>query len=177
MMFVRPSVCLRQAYIVIIQYTLTHVGSWPRSPGSTKSRRCTGSTMSQVHDVRGPRTRGGWVSVFRSSAWMKMACSELLMHSGVWNTVLKLESASSLHCLLANHARPSSSVTSRLRAANKLSRLLDHTKISAFTARRSYTSAVLGVIILSVCVLRACFVAKPNNALRIFWYHSKGQSL
>ena len=29
----------------------------------------------------------------------------------------------------------------------------------------------------SVCLLLACFVTKPNNALRIFWYHTKGQSL
>ena len=47
---------------------------------------------------------------------------------------------------------------------------------SVFTARRSYASAVLGVAILSV-LSDACFVTKPNNALRIFWYHTKGQSL
>ena len=50
-----------------------------------------------------------------------------------------------------------------------------------FTARRSYASAVLGVVILSVrpsvCLWYACFVTQPNNALRIFWYHTKGQSL
>ena len=27
------------------------------------------------------------------------------------------------------------------------------------------------------CPSHACFVTKPNNALRIFWYHTKGQSL
>ena len=45
-----------------------------------------------------------------------------------------------------------------------------------FTTRRSYDSVVLGVVILSVplsvrlcvCLSHACFVAKPNNALRIF---------
>jgi len=35
----------------------------------------------------------------------------------------------------------------------------------------------LAVVILSVCLLYACFVTKPNNALGIFWYHTKGQSL
>jgi len=30
---------------------------------------------------------------------------------------------------------------------------------------------------LSVCLSHACFVTKPNNALRIFWYNMKGQSL
>ena len=55
-----------------------------------------------------------------------------------------------------------------------------------FTARRSYASAVLGVVILSVCpsvrlsvcpsvcLSHACFVTKPNNALRIFWHNTKG---
>ena len=37
-----------------------------------------------------------------------------------------------------------------------------------FTARRSYASAILGLVILSVCLSHACFVTKPNNALRIF---------
>ena len=49
------------------------------------------------------------------------------------------------------------------------------------TERRSYASAVLGVVILSVClsvrVSHACFVIKPNNVVRIFWYRMKGQSL
>jgi len=44
---------------------------------------------------------------------------------------------------------------------------------SIFTARRNYARAVLGVVILSVCLSHACFVTKPNNALRIFWYHTK----
>ena len=47
-----------------------------------------------------------------------------------------------------------------------------------FTAQRSYGSAVLGVVLLSVrpsvCLSHVCFVTKPNNALRIFWYHTKG---
>ena len=50
-----------------------------------------------------------------------------------------------------------------------------------FTARRIYASAVLGVVILSVCpslrLSHTCFVTKANNALRIFWYHTKEQSL
>ena len=29
----------------------------------------------------------------------------------------------------------------------------------------------------SDCLSHACYVAKPNNALRIFWYHTKKQSL
>jgi len=32
-------------------------------------------------------------------------------------------------------------------------------------------------LILSVRPSYACFVTKPNNALEIFWYHTKGQSL
>ena len=48
---------------------------------------------------------------------------------------------------------------------------------SIFTARRSYASAVLGVVIPSVCLSHTCFVAKLNNALRTFWYHTKGQSV
>jgi len=47
-----------------------------------------------------------------------------------------------------------------------------------FIARRSYASAVLGVVILSahpsVCLSHACFVTKPNNALRIFDIARKG---
>jgi len=50
-----------------------------------------------------------------------------------------------------------------------------------FTARRSYASAVLEVVILSVCVSarpsHACFVANPKNLPTIFLYHMKGQSL
>jgi len=39
-----------------------------------------------------------------------------------------------------------------------------------------YASTVLEVVILSVRHTRACFVTRPNDALRIFWYHTKGQS-
>ena len=53
-----------------------------------------------------------------------------------------------------------------------------------FTARRSYASAVLCVVILSVCpptrssvcpfvcLSHACISTKSNNALRIFWYRT-----
>ena len=37
----------------------------------------------------------------------------------------------------------------------------------------SYASAVLEVVILSVHLSHVCFVTKLNNALRIFWYHTK----
>ena len=44
--------------------------------------------------------------------------------------------------------------------------------VDFFTARRSYASAVLRVVILSVrpsvCLSHACFVTKLNNVLRIF---------
>ena len=46
-----------------------------------------------------------------------------------------------------------------------------------FTARRSYASAVLGVLILSVCLSHACFVTNQKNLPAIFLYHMKGQSL
>jgi len=50
-------------------------------------------------------------------------------------------------------------------------------------ARRSYASAVLGVVILSVCpsvrpsvrLSHACFVANPKTLPAIFLYHMKGQ--
>jgi len=49
-----------------------------------------------------------------------------------------------------------------------------------FTVRRSYASAVLGVVILSacpsVCLLHACFVTNPKNLPAIFLYHMKRQS-
>ena len=53
-----------------------------------------------------------------------------------------------------------------------------------FTARRSYASAVLGVVILSVSpsvclsvrLSHACFVTNPKNLPAIFLYHAKGQS-
>ena len=39
-----------------------------------------------------------------------------------------------------------------------------------FTARRSYASAVLGVVILSVCPLsHACFLTNPKNLPAIFF--------
>jgi len=38
-----------------------------------------------------------------------------------------------------------------------------------FTARRSYASAVLGVVILSVRLSHACFVTKPKNLPAIFF--------
>jgi len=50
-----------------------------------------------------------------------------------------------------------------------------------FAARRSYASAVLGVVILSACpsvrLLHACFVTNPKNLPAIFLYHMKGQFL
>ena len=53
-----------------------------------------------------------------------------------------------------------------------------------FTARCSYASAVLGVIILSVCpsvrlsvrLSHACFLTNPKNLPAIIFYHMKGQS-
>jgi len=48
-----------------------------------------------------------------------------------------------------------------------------------FTARRSYASAVLRVVILSGLSVRlshACFVTNPKNLTAIFLYHMKGQS-
>jgi len=45
-----------------------------------------------------------------------------------------------------------------------------------FTARRSYASAVLGVVIMSVCMSHACFVTNTKNLPAIFLYHMKGQS-
>jgi len=48
------------------------------------------------------------------------------------------------------------------------------------SARRSYASAVLGVVILSVrpsvCLSHACFLTNPKNPLAIFLYRMKGQS-
>ena len=56
---------------------------------------------------------------------------------------------------------------------------------SASFHRASSASAVLAIVILSVsqsvCLSvrpsHACFVTKPYNVLRIFWYHTNGQSL
>jgi len=45
-----------------------------------------------------------------------------------------------------------------------------------FTARRSYASAVVEVVILSVCLSHACFVTYPKNLPAMFLYHMKGQS-
>ena len=43
------------------------------------------------------------------------------------------------------------------------------------------SAVILGIVIVSVCPsvrpLHACFVTKSNNALWIFWDHTKGQSL
>ena len=48
-----------------------------------------------------------------------------------------------------------------------------HTKIGVFTARRSYGSAVVGVVILSVCppvcLSHACFVTNPKNLPAMFY--------
>jgi len=37
------------------------------------------------------------------------------------------------------------------------------------TARRSYASAVLGVVILSVCLSHACFVTNSKNLPAIYY--------
>ena len=42
---------------------------------------------------------------------------------------------------------------------------------------RAYARAVLGVVILSVRLSHACIVTELNDALQIFLYHAKGQSL
>ena len=52
--------------------------------------------------------------------------------------------------------------------------------VNVFTTR-AYARAVLGVVILSVrlftCLSHVRIVTKLNDALQIFWYHTKGQSL
>ena len=45
------------------------------------------------------------------------------------------------------------------------------TPMIIITARRSYASAVLGVVILSVCLSHVCFVTNPKNLPVIFLYH------
>jgi len=42
------------------------------------------------------------------------------------------------------------------------------TPMIIIVARRSYASVVLGVVILSVRLSRACFVTNPKNLLAIF---------
>ena len=56
--------------------------------------------------------------------------------------------------------------------------ILECAGVAIFTARRSYASAVLGVVILSLSVRpsHACFVTNPKNLPAIFLYHMKGQS-
>ena len=51
---------------------------------------------------------------------------------------------------------------------------VDHWPALIFTAW-AYSRAVLGVVILSVCHTRGLW--QLNDALQIFWYHMKGQSL
>ena len=46
-----------------------------------------------------------------------------------------------------------------------------------FITARAYARAVFRVVILSVCLSHACIVTKLNDALQIFLYHTKGQSL
>ena len=46
-----------------------------------------------------------------------------------------------------------------------------------FTARRSYASAVLGVVILSVRTSHACFVTNRKNLPAIFLYHMKARAI
>jgi len=50
-------------------------------------------------------------------------------------------------------------------------------RFAIFTARSSYANAVLGIVILPVCQLHACFVTKWKNILPIFWHHVKWWSL
>jgi len=49
--------------------------------------------------------------------------------------------------------------------------------LCVFLPREQLSSAVLADVILSVYVSHACFLTKPNSALWIFWYYTKGQSL
>ena len=57
---------------------------------------------------------------------------------------------------------------------------MQYASCTVFTAR-AYARAVLGVVILSVCLSvrlsHAWIVTKLNDALQIFVYHAKGQSL
>ena len=48
--------------------------------------------------------------------------------------------------------------------------------VIVITARRSYVSAVLGVVILSVRLSHACFVTNPKNLPAKCLHHMKGQS-
>ena len=63
---------------------------------------------------------------------------------------------------------------------SSLSQRYSHIFPTIFTAR-AYARAVLGVVILSVslsvCLSHAWIVTKLNDALQIFLYHTKGQSL
>ena len=60
--------------------------------------------------------------------------------------------------------------------AQKLEIMLHYLQKFMFTAR-AYARAVLGVVMLSVCLSHAWIVTKLNDALQIFLYHTKGQSL
>ena len=60
-----------------------------------------------------------------------------------------------------------------------------NTFMCVFTARAAMLArsrdgsrnSICPSVCVSVCLSHACFMTKPNNALRIFWYHTKEQSL
>ena len=52
-----------------------------------------------------------------------------------------------------------------------------HSAASFLPCEHMRARAVLGVVILSVCLPHAWIMAKLNDSLLIFWYHVKGQSL
>jgi len=61
-------------------------------------------------------------------------------------------------------------ISSSSRNRSKLKKNLYKDKRPVFFARRSYASAVFVIVILSVRLSHACFVTKPKNILRIYWY-------
>ena len=74
-------------------------------------------------------------------------------------------------------AAPLAIIFTRLFSVSKVPVIWKEAAITPFfTARRSYASSFLGVIILSVRLSHACFVTNPKNLLAIFLYHMKGQS-
>ena len=63
-----------------------------------------------------------------------------------------------------------------LPAPNQQCQSSEGTLLHIFTTRRSYASAVLGVVILSIRLSHTYFVTNPKNLSAIFLYDVKGQS-
>ena len=117
------------------------------------------------------------------SVCLSCSCSDTESSFSVWGYVFRILGSSTFIKVMGSRSRSReqqrgyASVTKYRHSRGgppSIARQACFTARAAMLARYICRNSVCLSVALSVCLPHACFVTNPNNALRIIWYHMKG---